>query len=143
MPEQAIQFLTFDQTIEAAKKEHDVEFIGIRFNPPYRKLEAYIITVDSSEPEYVNIAYSGGNLFDSFGEEDFYGEDDAPAEAKSILFAHQRDLGDGNPQVMGMNSEYALFEVLPGLKEPDTYPSEAAFTQEAVRVFNQFWRQAA
>jgi hypothetical protein len=40
MPEQAIQFLTFDQAVEAAKKEQDIEFIGIRFNPPYRKLEA-------------------------------------------------------------------------------------------------------
>lgn len=143
MPEQAIQFLTFDQAVEAAKKEQDIEFIGIRFNPPYRKLEAYIITVDSSESDYVNIAYSGGNLFDSFGEENFYSEDDAPADAKSLFYAHQQDLGDGSPQVMGMNSEYALFEVLPGLKEPDAYESEAAFTQEAARVFNQFWRQEA
>lgn len=141
MPQQT-RFLTFEQAVAADRLEHDVEFIGIRFEAPYRRLDAYIITVDSSEPDYVNVAYNGGNLFDSFGEEDFYGEDDAPADARRVFYARQGDLGNGNPQVMGMNSEYALFELLPGLQEPDAYPSDAAFTREAVRVFAQFWQQA-
>jgi len=141
MSDQSIEFLNFEQAVEAAKKAHDVEFIGIRFNSPYRKLDAYIITVASDDPDYVSVSYSGGNLFDSFGEEDFYDEADAPDDAKTVFYAHQRDLGNGHPQVMGMNSEYVLFEVLPGLQEPDAYPSKAAFTQEAARVFTKFWRQ--
>lgn len=140
MSEQAPQFLTYDQAIEAAKKAPDVEFIGLRFDAPYRRLDVYFIDVDSSELDYVNIAYEGGELFSSCGEEGFYGEDDAPVEAKNIFYVREQELG--NPQIRGMTSEYMLCNILPGLNAPDTYPNKASFTKDAARAFSSFWRQA-
>lgn len=134
------KFLTFDEAVAAAKIEPNVDFIGLKFDAPYRHLAAYVISVDSEEPDYVNVAYSGGALFDFGGEEDFYNEEDAPQEAKELFYVHQKELGDGDPSIMGMTSEYVLFAVLPGLQEPDKYPSEAAFASDAARIFKEFWK---
>lgn len=140
MSEKHLQFLTYDQAIEAAKKEADVEFIGLRFEAPHRRLDAYFIYVDSDEPDYVNIAHERSELFSRGAEEQFYEEDDAPAAAKTCLYVRESELG--NAQVRGANSEYALFEVLPGVNEPNSYPNETAFMADAARAFAGFWGHA-
>ena len=135
-------FLTYAEAVEAAKVAPNVDFLGLKFDAPYRHLAAYVISVDSEEPDYVNVAYSGGALFDFAGEEDFYDDKDAPKEAKTLFYVRQSELGNGDPQVIGMTSEYVLFEVLPGLQAPDTYEVEAEFNREAGQVFKRFWRHA-
>lgn len=134
------KFLTFDEAVATAKLEHDVDFVALRFNEATQVLAAYTVSVDSDEPDYVNVAYSGGALFDFAGEEDFYDDEEAPQEAKELFYVHQKELGDGDPAIFGMTSEYVLFAVLPGLQEPEKYPSEAVFATEAARIFKEFWK---
>ena len=90
----------------------------------------------------MNISYEGGDLFDVGGEEDFYGLDDVPDEAKSLFYARLTDLGDGNAQISGMVSEYILNALLPGLSEANTYSSEVAFVEAARTQFLEFWHQS-
>lgn len=142
MQAKAPTFLTYAEAVAAAKVAPNIDFIGLRFAAPYKHLAAYVISVDSDEPDYINVAYSAGDMFSDCGEEDFFADDDAPDEAKTLFYASQRELGNGDPQVTGMTSEYVLFEVLPGLQEPDTYELEAEFNREAGRVFKSFWRHA-
>ena len=142
MPTTTPNFLTFTEAVAAATQEPGVDFIGLRFDSPFRHLTTYVVSVDPDEPDYVNVAYNGGDMFSYCGEEDFYGKEDAPAEAKVLFYARQSELGNGDPQIMGMTSEYALFELLPGLRAPDTYEDEAEFNQEAGQIFKGFWRQA-
>lgn len=142
MTAKAPTFLTYAEAVAAAKVAPNVDFIGIGFKAPYKHLKAYVISVDSDEPDYVNVAYSAGDMYSDCGEEDFYDDNDAPAEAKMLFYASQRELGNGDPQVMGMTSEYVLFEVLPGLKSPDTYEVDAEFNRDAGQIFKSFWRHA-
>ena len=53
-------FLTFDQPVAAAKQEHGVDFIAVRFKVATKFVAAYTVSVDADEPDYVNVAYSGG-----------------------------------------------------------------------------------
>jgi hypothetical protein len=89
----------------------------------------------------VNVQYEGGELFDLGGEEEFYGLDDAPDEAKGLFYARKTDLGNGDVQVMGMTSEFVLQEVLPGLSKDAKYRDQAHFMQVAGADFRAFWRQ--
>jgi len=66
-----INFVTFEDAVELAKKEQDVEFIGMKFEPLFKHLGVYSVVVRSDEPEEVSIMYEGGQLFSSCGEEDF------------------------------------------------------------------------
>lgn len=140
MSKQAPRFLTYEQAIEVVKKEPDVEFIGLRFEAPHRSLGVYSVYVYSDELDYVNIGYEGGLLFSSCGEEESYGEADVPEEAKTLIYAREQDLG--SRAVRGMMSEYVLAEVLPGLKDPDDYPSRPDFVRAAVQAYESFWRTA-
>ena len=140
MSTNAPQFLTYQQAVEAAKKEPDVEFIGLGFKAPYRHLSVYFIYVDSEDLDYVNIWYDGGLLFDSCGEEECYGEQDVPVEAKALFYVKETSIG--SPSIRGTMSEYVLAQVLPGLRDPESYPSKKAFTMAAVQAFSRLWRQA-
>lgn len=142
MTNTSIQFLNFDEAVEAAKKEHGIEFLGLKYVAPFTRLDAYIIQVDPDEPDYVSIQFESGELFDLGGEEDFYALDDVPLEAKSLFYVHESDLANGKAQINGMLSEYVLQQVLPGLGEADTYRNEAAFIQAASTEFLSFWRQS-
>jgi hypothetical protein len=142
MTNTSIQFLSFDESVEAAKKEPGIEFLGLQYVAPFTRLDGYMIHVDPDEPDYVNIQFEGGELFDVGGEEDFYDLDDVPAEAKSLFYVRNSDLANGKAQINGMVSEYVLQQVLPDLDEADTYGSEAAFIQAASTEFLSFWRQS-
>jgi hypothetical protein len=142
MVDTIIKFLTFDEAIAAAKKEADVEFVGLQYVPPYSHLDVYMVIGDPDEVSYVNISYEGGDLFDVGGEEDFYGLDDVPDEAKSLFYVRLTDLGDGKAQISGMVSEYILNALLPALSEANTYSSETAFVEAARTQFLAFWRQS-
>lgn len=135
-------FLTYAEAVAAAKAEPNVDFIGIGFEAPYRHLAAYSVSTDDEEPGYLNVSYSGGDLFSSCGEEDFYSEDTVPAEAKKLFYARDSELGDGHPGLFGMTGAYVLYAVLPDLKPTDSYATNAAFTDAAVQVFKKFWRHA-
>lgn len=111
----AIDFYSFDEAVAAARASPGIEFIGMKFIEPYSYLGVYVISVYPDEPDNVNVSYEGGALFASMGEEDFFDVDDAPEEAKMLLYARATELGDGDVQVMGMTSEFVLQEVLPGL----------------------------
>jgi hypothetical protein len=73
------------------------------------------------------------------GEEDFYDLEDAPAEAKKLLYARQTDLGDGDVQVMGMTSEFVLQAILPGLRDDAKYRDHAHFMEVAGAEFHAYW----
>jgi hypothetical protein len=135
-------FLTYDEAVAAAKAEPNVDFIGIGFEAPYRHLAAYSVSTDDEDPGYLNVSYSGGDLFSSCGEEDFYSEDDVPAEAKMLFYARDSELGDGKPGIFGMTGAYVLYAVLPGLKTTDAYETDAEFADLAVQIFKRFWRHA-
>lgn len=141
MANTSINFLNFDETVKAAKNEPGAEFIGLRFVSPFTRLDLYVIHVDPDETDYVNVQYEGGELFDIGGEEEFYGLDDAPEEAKGLFYARKTDLGDGDVQVMGLTSEFVLQEVLPGLSKDAKYRDHAHFMQVAGAAFRAFWRQ--
>lgn len=136
-----IQFLTFDDAVDAARSDPGTEFVGINFVEPFTHLSVYIISVDADEPENVNVFYEGGTLFDSEGEEDFFDVAEVPAEAKKCFYARQTDLGNGDAQVMGLTSEFVLQEVLPGLKKDAKYRDHAHFMQVAGAEFLSYWRQ--
>ena len=136
---QSIQFITYDEAIAASKKEPGVNFIGIRFDKPYRRVECYFISTDADEPDYVNIHYQGGLMFSSSGEEEFYCEEEVPAEAKNIFYARMQDLD--YPNLSDTVGEYVLYEVLPRLNEPESYLTNAAFVAAAIREFTAFWWQ--
>lgn len=142
MAKTSINFLNFDEAIKAAKNEPGAEFIGLRYVAPFTRLDVYVIHVDPDETDYVNVQIEGGELFDLGGEEDFYGLEDTPDEAKALFYARKSDLSDGNAQISGMLSEYVLHAVLPGLNEAKTYGSEAAFIQAASTEFLSYWRQS-
>lgn len=142
MANTSINFLSFDETVRAAKNEPGAEFIGLRYVAPFTRLDVYLIQVDPDEADYVNVQYEGGELFDIGGEEEFYDLDDVPGEAKGLFYARTSDLGNGEPQVMGMVSEHILHEVVPGLNEANTYSNESAFIQAASAQFLAFWRQS-
>jgi hypothetical protein len=141
MVDTSIKFLSFDEAVEAAKNEPGVEFIGLRYIAPFSRLDVYVIHVDPDEIGYVNVQYEGGDLFDLGGEEEFYGLDDVPKEAKGLFYARKADLGNGDGQVMGMTSEFVLQEVLPGLSKDAKYRDQAHFVQVAGAEFRAFWRQ--
>lgn len=141
MSDTSIQFITFDEAVEAAKNEPGVELIGLRYIAPFSRLDVYVIQVDPDEADCVNIQYEGGELFDLGGEEEFYGLDDAPEEAKNLFYARKTDLGNGDVQIIGMTSEYVLQEVLPGLGKDAKYQDQAHFMQVASTAFRTFWRQ--
>lgn len=141
MTNASITFHNFDDAVKAAKNELGMEFIGLRFIAPFTRLDAYVISVDPDEIEYVNIQYEGGELFDLGGEEDFYGLDDVPDEAKEFFYVRKSNLGSGDVQVMGMTSEFVLQEVLPGLSKDTKYRDQANFMQVAGAAFHAFWRQ--
>ena len=135
-------FLTYAEAIIAARHEPNVEFLGLRFEAPYRHLSAYTISADTDEPDEINVDFSGGELFSFFGEEDFFSESDVPDDAKTLFYARFPELGNGKLMVMGITSEHVLFSVLPELKEPDTYHERSEFSEQAGQVFQKFWRQA-
>lgn len=141
MANTSISFLSFDEAVKAAKNEPGAEFIGLRYVAPFTRLEVYVIHVDPDEADYVNVQYEGGELFDFGGEEDFYGLDDVPEEARGLFYARKTDLGKGDVQVMGMKSEFVLQEVLPGLSKDAKYRDYAHFMQVAGAAFRTFWRQ--
>jgi hypothetical protein len=141
MADSSIEFLKFEEAVEAAKREPGAEFIGLRFVAPFTRLDAYVIHVDPDEADYVNVQYEGGELFDLGGEEDFYGLDDVPDDAKGLFYARKADLGSGEVQVMGMTSEFVLQELLPGLGKDVKYRDQAHFMQVAGAEFRAFWRQ--
>lgn len=141
MTDTRIKFLSFDETVEAAKNEPGVEFIGLRYVAPFTRLDTYVVHVDHDEVKDVNVQYEGGELFDIGGEEDFFSLDDVPDEAKRLFYARKADLGNGDVQVMGMTSEFVLQEVLPGLSKDAKYRDQAHFMQVAGAAFHAFWRQ--
>ena len=136
-----IKFLNFGEAVEAAKKEPGVEFVALRYIPPFSRLDVYVIDVDSDEPDYTNVRYEGGDLFDTCGEEDFFSLGDVPAEVKNLFFVRAADLGNGDVQPMGMTSEFVLQAVLPGLTPDAKYRDQAHFMQVAGAEFQSFWRQ--
>lgn len=136
-----ISFFSFEEAIKAAKNEPGTEFIGIQYVPPFTRLDVYVIYVDPDEADYVNVQYEGGELFAFGGEEDFYGLDNVPEEAKVLFYARKTDLGDGDIEIMGMKSEFVLQEVLPGLSKDAKYRDQAHFMQVAGAAFCAFWRQ--
>jgi len=142
MNNRAVQFLTFDEAVIAARSNPGTELIGIQFAAPYQHLGLYTISVDADEPDFVNVSYEGGELFDVGGEEDFYDLSDTPAVAKGLFYAAKTDLGDGNPNVMGMTSEFILQEVLPGLARDAKYRDQDHFLEVAGQEFRAFWRQS-
>ncbi|WP_426172600.1 hypothetical protein [Pseudoduganella sp. R-34] len=142
MNSRAVQFFTFDEAVIAARSTPGTDLIGIHFTAPYRHLGLYIISVDVDEPDYVNVSYEGGELFDDGGEEDFYDLSDTPDEAKRLFYAAKSDLGDGDAQVMGMTSEFILQEVLPGLDRGAKYRDQEHFMEVAGQEFRAFWRQS-
>jgi hypothetical protein len=142
MVDKKIKFLSFDEAVAAAGEEPDVEFVGLRYVAPFSRLDVYAVMSDPDNVGYVSISYEGGELFDVGGEEDFYGLDDVPDEAKGLFYTRLLDLADGKAHINGMVSEYVLHAVLPGLGEADTYSSEAAFVNEASAKFLAFWRQS-
>ena len=142
MSANAPEFLTYSEALAAAKQEANVEFIGMRFEAPYKYLSTYTISGDDEEPGCVNVDFNGGELFSYFGEENFYEEADVPDEAKALFYARSGDLGDGNLMLMGITSEHILFSILPGLDRSDTYCTNAEFTEKAAHAFGRFWRQA-
>lgn len=139
MSDKKIQFLTFDQTVEAVRKEPGAEFVGFKFDEPFTHLEAYIINSYPDEPSNVNVFYEGGALFEEMGEENFYDVEDVPVDARKLLYVRQKDLGDGKVQVMGMRSEFVLQAVLPGLREDAKYRDHAHFMQVAGAEFRAYW----
>lgn len=142
MADNKISFLSFDEAVQAAKNEPGVEFIALQYVAPYTRLDVYVINCDPEEPDFVNVQYEGGELFDLGGEEDFYGLEEVPDEAKRLYYARSTDLGNGNAKVMGMLAEFALQEVLPGLSEADTYSSQADFIKVASAQFRSYWKQS-
>lgn len=141
MADTSIEFISFDEAVEAAKNEPGVEFIGLRYTAPFTRLDMYVIHVYPDEADYVNVKYEGGELFDLGGEEDFYGLDDVPHEAKNLFYTRKTGLGNGDIQVSGMTSEFVLLEVLPGLRADAKYRDRAHFMQVAGDAFRAFWRQ--
>lgn len=135
-------FLTFTEALSAASREPGVEFIGLGFAPPNPYLTIYSIEMDADFPDEANINFSGGDLFDLGGEEDFYDETTVPEEAKKLRYARKSELGDGAPSIMGMTSEYVLSAVLPGLNAPDMYRSEEEFAEAASAAYKAFWGAA-
>lgn len=141
MTDKKITFVTFDEAVASAIGEPGVEFVGIRFVEPFSHLGLYFVNVDPDEPDYVNIEYEGGELFSSFGEEDFYGLSRVPDGVKNLFYARISDLVDGNAHFKGMNSEFVLQEVLPGLDENAKYRDQTHFKQVAGAAFCAYWRQ--
>lgn len=134
-----IQFLSFDEAVTAANKHLDEEFIGLLFAPSFDYLGTYSVFVDSDEPEFVNINFEGGHLFDDLGEEESYSLNDVPAEAKALLYARLSELGDGNISVMGMKAEYILQEILPGIQSDARYKNKEEFMLRAGAAFQDYW----
>lgn len=141
MTEPKQSFITFDEAVSLAQNEPDVEFVGMKFDAPFKYLGVYVIVVDSDEPSEVKVMYEGGVLFSSGGEEVFYFLDDVPAEAKNLFYAHKSDPGSGDVQIMGMNSEFVLQEVVPGLSQDARFRDQAHFVQVAGAEFTGYWRQ--
>jgi hypothetical protein len=133
-----INFINFHDAVCLAQETTDVEFIGIKFDPPFKHLGVYSIVVRSDEPGEVSIMYEGGQLFSSCGEEEFYFLDDVPAQAKELIYARKSDLCD--VQISGMTSEFVLQKVLPGLRWDSKYRDQAHFMQVAGAEFAGFWR---
>ncbi len=141
MVDTSIKFLNFGEAVETARKEPDVEFIALRYIPPFSRLDVYVISVDPDEPDDINVQYEGGDLFDTCGEEDFYSLGDVPDEAKNLFFARAADLGNTGVQLMGMTSEFMLQAVLLGLTPDAKYRDQAHFMRVAGAEFQAFWRQ--
>lgn len=137
----AIDFYSFDEAVAAARISPGTEFVGMKFVDPYSYLDVYVINVYADAPDGVNVFYEGGALFDSMGEEDFFDVDDAPEEARKLLYARKSELGKGDVQVMGMTSEFVLQEVLPSLSADAKYRDQSHFMQVAGAQFRTFWRQ--
>jgi hypothetical protein len=133
------QFFTFDEAVELARKEPGAELVGLKFVEPFTHLKMYIINTFPDDPDNVNVFYEGGALFSSAGEEDFYDLEDAPADARKLLYARQTDLGDGDVQIREMTSEFVLQEILPGLRDDAKYRDHAHFMKVAGAEFNAYW----
>lgn len=142
MNNRAVQFLNFDEAVIAARSNPGTELIGIQFAAPYQHLGLYTISVDADEPDFVNVSYEGGVLFDVGGEEDFFDLSETPDEAKRLFYAAKSALGNGKPNVMGMTSEFILQEVLPGLDRGAKYRDQEHFMEVAGQEFRAFWRQS-
>lgn len=140
MPDHKITFITFDETVAAARSAPGTEFVGISFVEPFAHLGLYVVSVDPDEPGDVNISYEGGTLFSSCGEEDFYDLSDVPADAKKLFYVRMSELANGDAQIMGKNSEFVLQEVLPGLSQNAKYRDQAHFMQVAGAEFRAYWR---
>jgi hypothetical protein len=141
MPDPEITFLTFDEAVALARAEPGTELIGLHFVEPFTHLGVYMVETDIDEEDVVHVAYEGGVLFSSSGEEDFYDEGDAPDEARKLFYARKTDLGDGDPSILGMTSEFVLAELIPGLGGDTKYRDHAHFSQHAGEQFRAFWRQ--
>jgi len=142
MADKNIKFLSFNEAVTAAKNEPGMEFIGLRYVPPFTRLDVYVIDVDPDESDDVRIQFEGGELFDIGGEEDFYDLADVPDEARALFYARKSDLGNGDAHVMGVTSEYVLQELVSGLSKEATYKSKAEFIQAAGAQFLSFWRHS-
>ncbi len=136
------QFFSFDEAVSASKAEPGVDFLGLRFVEPYRRLDIYSISTDADDADYVNVQYEGGELFDLGGEEDCFDLEDVPDQAKKIFYARLHDLTKENVSLFGTVGEYVLHAVLPELKPADQFSSEAEFVKEASTRFKAFWRQS-
>lgn len=141
MPDRIPEFFTFDEAIVIALREPCTALLGVHLFDSFTRLDAYVVHVDVEEPEEVKIAYSGGMLFSTCGEEDFYDLDDVPGDAKALFYARTSDLGDRDPEIYEMTSEYVLQEILPGLKDINKYRDQSQFRQAAGAIYLSFWRQ--
>ncbi len=141
MPDPETAFLTFDEAVALARAEPGTELIGIHFVEPYTHLGVYMVETDIDEEDVVHVAYEGGMLFSSSGKEDFYNAGDAPDEARKLFYVRKTALGDGDPSILGMTSEFVLAEIIPGVGGNTKYRDHADFSKRAGEQFRAFWRQ--
>lgn len=139
MKNQTPTFLPFEEAVEAIQRDPDAKFIGLLLDDDH--VSAFVIEVDPSEPDTVSVTYSGGELFEDCCEEDFFDGTSAPTSSRRAFYALAAELGDGEPEIMGMTTEYVLSQILPDVGDPEEYETEEAFKRAARECFESFWQQ--
>ena len=143
--------MNYQEAVAAVKQNPEKSFIGIILRPSREKgiwfFSYYRIEIpDIEDEDWIGAWYEGGCLFsdlnfciDAEDGQDFFSLDELQEEAKKIEYKSTESL----LEYSGLLSEYALFNLLPDLPDPELIFDEeeqAQFIKLAVEKVKQ-WAQ--
>lgn len=132
----ALKFLSFDEVLAAHENDPDAIFVGL--NLLYYGVELYLVGwPDDGEGIAVDVAY--GQFFEDEVHDGLYDRGHVPPVVRQLFFLRVEDLPMDVDDLYGP-AEYVLADLVPGLRYPHEYPTQADFVLDTLPRTRAFWR---